>query len=96
MISLKSTVMASPNQISADLSGEIAILNLQNGVYYGLDPIGAFIWKHIEKPIAVAEVCQQVLAEYDVEPERCQQDVLALLNELLSQGLVEVVNGQTR
>jgi hypothetical protein len=49
-ISLETTVVATKEQASTDLGGEAAILNLRNGVYYGLDPVGARIWNIIQEP----------------------------------------------
>lgn len=90
MILPTTQVKASNDQVSCDLAGESAILDLQNGIYYGLDPVGARIWELIQKPCDAKEVVSQLLDEYDVEPEQCQQDVLALLNQLSERGLIEV------
>ncbi|MBE2268852.1 MAG: lasso peptide biosynthesis PqqD family chaperone [Anaerolinea sp.] len=90
MIALDTKVVATKNQISTDMSDETVILNLQNGVYYGLDPVGTFIWKLIQEPNDVRAIRDAVLNEYDVEAERCEQDIVNLLQELLEQGLVEV------
>jgi hypothetical protein len=89
-VSLDSVVAASKNQVSSDLGGEAAILDLEAGVYYGLDEVGARIWELIQEPRSAREVRDALLAEYDVEPERCERDVLALLQELADAGLVEV------
>jgi hypothetical protein len=40
-VTLDSIVVASPDQVSADLGGDAAILQLKDGVYYSLDPVGA-------------------------------------------------------
>ena len=85
-----SIVVAAKDQVSCDLDGEAAILNLKNGVYYGLDPVGAWIWNLIQKPRAVNEVRDALLKEYDVEPDRCERELLALLQELAAEGLIEV------
>jgi hypothetical protein len=90
-VSLNSVVVASKNQISSDLGGEAAILDLEAGVYYGLDEVGARIWELIQEPSAAMEVRDVLLAEYDVEPERCEHDLLALLQRLADEGLIEVV-----
>jgi hypothetical protein len=63
---------------------------VKSGIYYGLNPIGTRIWKLIQEPRTVPEVCDVLLEEYEVEPERCQRDVLALLQELASKGLIEI------
>ncbi len=90
MIALQTKVVATKNQISTDMSDETVILNLQNGVYYGLDPVGTYIWKLIQEPTDVEAVRDAVLNEYDVEPDRCELDIMNLLQELIEQGLVEV------
>jgi hypothetical protein len=89
-ISTESSVVAAQNQVSADLNGEAVILNLQSGIYFGLNPVGKRIWELLQTPIAVGEIYQALLEEYDVEPERCQTDLLALLQDLVNRGLVEV------
>lgn len=90
MISMNSMVVVAKDLVSADLGDEIAILHLDNGVYYGLDAVGARIWDLIQQPKRVEELCESILKEYDVEPERCKNDFLDLLEELESQGLVEI------
>jgi hypothetical protein len=91
-ITRRSTVVASPDQVSCDLDGEAAILNLRSGVYYGLDRVGAWIWNAIQTPQTVAEIQEAMLREYEVEPERCERDLLALLEELAAAGLIEIRN----
>lgn len=87
------TIAAAEEQVSCDLGGESAILNLSNGVYYGLDPLGARIWELIREPKTVNEVRDVILTEYDVEPDVCERDLLALLAQLSEEGLIQVRNG---
>lgn len=90
MILLNTHIKASNDQVSCDLAGEAAILDLKNGVYYGLDPVGARIWELIQQPTEVSCVVSQLLDEYEVDREECSQDTLALLSELLKRDLIEV------
>lgn len=85
-----STIVATKNQVSCDLAGEAAILDLQSGVYYGLDAVGARIWELIQEPKTVTEVRDALLQEFDVEPERCQSDLLALLEQMSQNKLIEI------
>lgn len=87
-----STVVASKDQVSSDLGEEIAILDLKEGVYYGLDEVGARVWELIQTPITVGAIRDSLVEEYDVEPDRCERDVLALLQRLVDQGLIEIVD----
>lgn len=90
MVGLHSTVVASPNQVHTELSGAVIVLNTENGIYYSLNPVGAFIWNLIREPKPVAEVCSAIMSEFDVDQDRCQQDLVALLNDLAAQGLIHV------
>jgi len=89
-ISDRSVVVAAKDQVSCDLAGEAAILNIKSGVYYGLDPVGARIWTLVQEPRKVAEIQTAITEEYDVEPERCARDLTGLLEKLLEEGLIEV------
>ena len=90
MITDRSIVVAAEGQVTSELAGETAILNVQSGVYYGLDPIGALIWNQLQMPRAVSDIQNVITTEYDVEPERCARDLVALLEKLLAEGLIEV------
>jgi hypothetical protein len=90
VVSRGSTVVAAKDQVSSDLGGEVAILDLKAGVYYGLDAVGARIWSLIQEPRTVNEIRDILLEEYEVEPERCERDLLVLLQRLADEGIIEV------
>lgn len=90
-IDLTSQVVAIPDQVSCDVAGDAAILNLRDGVYYGLNPVGARIWELLQTPIIVGQIKNSIVEEYDVEPSTCESDLLRVLGDLHSHGLVEVV-----
>jgi hypothetical protein len=91
-ISESSTVVVTKDQVSCDLSGEAAILNLKSGVYFGLNTVAASIWKLIQEPKTVKEIREAILEEYNVEPKRCEQDILELLQELSIRELIQIVD----
>jgi len=85
-----SVVVMAREQVSCPLGEESAILNLKNSVYYGLDPVGARIWTLLQEPRSIGELRDVLVAEYEVEPAQCERDLLALLEKMRSEGLVEV------
>ncbi len=87
-----SVVVASSNQLSSSIEDEAVILGLEQGVYYGLNPIGARIWSLVQEPRQVSEIWELILAEYDVDRGRCVRDIVAILTELDEQGLLELRN----
>jgi hypothetical protein len=91
-LSESSTVIAARNQISSDLAGDAVILNLNSGIYYGLDSIGAAIWQCIQQPMTVSDIRDTLLHEYDVDPAQCMAELIALLKEMLNEGLIDVKN----
>lgn len=93
-ISSASTVVASARQVSTGVEGDAVILNFDEGVYYGLDQVGARVWELIGDPITFAELRDRLVSEYEVEPNRCEQDLQALLSDLVSAGLVEVSDAE--
>jgi hypothetical protein len=89
-------VVASSDQVSADLGGDAAILQLGNGIYYGLDPVGARVWALVQEPRRVGDVKQTLLREYDVDAKECERDLFELLEKLLDAGLLTVRPAETR
>jgi hypothetical protein len=85
-----SIVAATKNQVFADLSGEAAILDLQSGLYYGLNGLGSRIWNLVQEPMTVNDIRDHLLREYEVESDRCERELLALLQQMMDEGLVEI------
>jgi hypothetical protein len=87
---LQSVVTLEPNQLSSELSEGAVILNLADGTYYGLDAVGAAVWRMLDRPRTVAELRDGVMAEFEVEAGECEADLVALVRELESHALVSV------
>lgn len=84
----------SGDQVSCDLEGETAILQLSSGVYYGLDAIGTRIWTLLDRPSTLCDLVDRIVAEYDVHPTRCESDLIALLDALDAHGLLAITSAR--
>jgi hypothetical protein len=93
MFSGRSTVVAAKDQVSCDVAEEAVILDLEAGAYYGLNSVAARVWNLIQKPKTVHEILDTILEEYDVAPDRCERDLLALLRDLAAKELIKVKDG---
>ena len=91
-ITLKSIVSVSKSQTSSELLGEIVILELESGVYYGLNETGSRIWSLIQQSKTVAEIRNTLLAEYEIDSESCTRYVVNLIEDLNAKNLVVVKN----
>jgi len=88
-LSKSSKINAAPGQVSSTVEGEAVILNLETGVYYGLNPVGAWVWEAVQTPKAVSEILDALVVEFDVDAERGERDLMALLEDLVAARLIE-------
>jgi Coenzyme PQQ synthesis protein D (PqqD) len=91
-IDISTVVVASKDQISCELGGEAAILNLKEGFYYGLDEVGSAVWQLIAEPRRVSEIRDELLDIFEVDSDQCSADLIRLLGELRTRGLIQVVD----
>ena len=89
-LSRSSKIMVSKDVVSCDLGGETAMLDMKEGVYYGLNEMGTIIWEYIQEPITLQEIVDKILAEYDVDEETCYRDLVELVEGMSKNGLVEI------
>ena len=82
--------------MTADLGGELAILNTRTGTYYGLNEMASHVWELLGKTRTLKDICESILDEYAVEPAQCEQDVLNLITELAQHELVEISHAPDR
>jgi hypothetical protein len=66
------------------------VLDLKGGMYHGLNPVASFIWSRIQQPAAVSDLLTAVANKYDVTAQRCRDDVMNFLRQLMEAGLIEV------
>jgi hypothetical protein len=85
-------IVATTELLCCDLSEGAVILDLRSGVYYGLDPVGTYIWKLIQEPKWVSEIMTAVLDEYDVDERSCEQDLKRLFGDMRERNLIEARN----
>lgn len=89
-ISLAQKISAAPNVLAQELGGDSVLLNLQTEQYFGLDDVGTRMWETLTEQDSIQAAIDRLSGEYDVSPEQLQQDVINLIQELLTNGLVEV------
>jgi hypothetical protein len=83
-------VQASTNQVSSQLGDEAVVLNVMNGVYYGLNPVSARIMELLEEPRSVEDIHSILLDEYEVSADQCYEDLVTLLSKLREHSLIDL------
>lgn len=74
--------------LTAMVNEDLVGLDLDGGAYFSFNATAQRVWALIEQPCSVTSICNQLREEFDVEPDPCAVEVLALLRQLESDGLV--------
>jgi hypothetical protein len=74
----------------SSLQSEAVLLNLDSERYFGLDEVGTRIFSVLTSSPSIEAAYEQLLVEYDVDANVLRADLLALVEQLVAQGLVEV------
>lgn len=83
-------VVASDEQVSADLAGETVILSMRDGNYYGLDGVGTRVWGMLREPRTFGDLVDAIVAEFEVDAVTAARDLTTLFADLERRGLVTV------
>lgn len=73
------------------VDGELIILDLNRGVYCGLDEIGAILWSELSLGKTMDECIDHLIETYEVSRETLKKDLGDLLEYLKSKDLVEIL-----
>ncbi|MBS7538159.1 PqqD family protein [Ancylobacter lacus] len=89
-VDILSEVVRKKGYLGAAVGEEQVLLDMEHGVYIGLNPVGSDIWRRIEQPKVVAALCEELRAAYDAEAGVLEADVLGFLDRLLRQDMIEL------
>lgn len=79
-----------PAVVCCEVEQGAVLLSTDDETYYGLNQVGARIWSLLPPAHSTLQgLCQALAQSYpDVSPETLEEDVRALLDDLLRNGLV--------
>lgn len=89
-VSLDNRVTIHPDAVFRELDGEAVILQLEAGMYFGLDPVGTRLWQLIDVHGRLRPVLEAALEEFDVTADVLERDLIELVSELAEKQLVVV------
>lgn len=91
MITLATVVQRKPDVMTAEFDGEIVLMDLTEGAYFGLNATSSDIWRHLAEPIRVETLCQALADDYQGDPAAIENDVLTLLRTLETRALLDIL-----
>jgi hypothetical protein len=87
-LSVSSVVSRKAGFIEAEIEGEVVALNIETGTCYGLNQVGSRIWHMLATSPRISDICEALRAEYSVGADDCERQVLDLLENLYTEGLI--------
>jgi hypothetical protein len=86
-----STIISrSPSVLTAEVGGEVVMMSVAQGHYFGLDDIGSDIWKRLDPPCAFADLVNRLAADYDADRASIAADVRTLLESMAERDVVRL------
>jgi hypothetical protein len=84
----RSRVTVSPSVYARAFGAEIVLLDFSKGEYFGLDAVGADVWRRLEAGDDLGAAADHVVAHYQVGREEALRDIVDLVAELQTYGLL--------
>jgi hypothetical protein len=83
-------IVRDPDMIAADMDGDLVMMSIERGEYFGIGGVGTLVWELLEQPTTVDRLAAAVCEEFEVDAATCSKDLLGFVNELLTLGLVRI------
>lgn len=95
-VTIEDVVQVNEDAVFRELDGEAVILNLDTGIYFGLNETGTRIWNLIAEHGSLQRAAETMVEEYEAPRSSLENDILQLVGQLLEKGLVDLSPSQDR
>ena len=89
-LTLRDSITIPDDVLFRELDGEAVVLNLESGVYFGLNPVATRMWQLIAEQHSLVTVLNTLATEYEADQTVLEADLLELGRQLCANGLVRV------
>lgn len=87
------TLSLDNEHLAAEVGGDFIIMSMRTDQYYGLEAVGAYVWRLLERPRSFSEVVSSVSERFAVDRVTAARDLSAFVRDLESEGLLELGPG---
>jgi len=74
--------------VARTVADEMILLDLETGIYFTLNPVGAVIWKSLEAGLGREAIIAAIVEQYDTDAPTASADFDEYIQALASEGLV--------
>ena len=94
MLNLNCIVQRDPDVIAAEADRDLVMVSIANGLYYGVSDVAREIWETIERPKRISDLIDDLAGTYNIDRTVCEQETLSFLEDLRTEGLLKVNDGE--
>lgn len=83
----------SDSVITSEVDGEIMLITIDTGAYFGLNRIGSEIWRLAAEPIALEAISAALKSRFNADPTQIDQQATEFVADLVAKGLLLIADG---
>jgi coenzyme PQQ synthesis protein D (PqqD) len=96
-VTIESVLVQDEEPKAAELDGDIVVLSVRAGWYFGFNQVATEIWNMLAEPRRVGQIFDALSERHDVDSETLTRDVTPFLQTLIEHRLVRVIErGEVR
>jgi Coenzyme PQQ synthesis protein D (PqqD) len=92
-LTLDCVVQRDHDVVAAEADQDVVMVSIPNGLYYAVSDIAREIWETIDHPKKISDLIDDLAAIYNVDRQLCEEETLSFLEDLRSEGLLQVRDG---
>lgn len=81
-------LVRSPDIIASEVDGELVLISIEDGKYFGLNAVGSEIWRLLEAPRSTEDLVSALKDHFDGDGETVEREAIAFIDQLAAQSLV--------
>lgn len=87
-ITLATVIARGSDHVEAQMSDQTVMMSVARGKYFALEGTAQRIWELVAEPMAVGEVVDRLVGEFEIDRDQCAAEVISFVRELLGHGLM--------
>ena len=78
----------STDMLASEINGEVVMMSIESGRYYGMNPTGVYIWKALENPLTVQDLLKHITDTFKLSEDQCRTEVLPFLEDMVKEKIL--------
>ncbi|OMP79439.1 MULTISPECIES: PqqD family protein [unclassified Chitinophaga] len=78
------------NFMISHLGDEVVLMDIQQGHYININPVGSVIWEKLAAPVTIKDLIKSLVEEFDISTAQCEGDTLKFLQKLRQHHMLNI------